>query len=377
MRIFYYETRKSWLRISVLIALIIFTALNFIRIYPGSEDKRYRLEKYTEVCEIYGGEWDNEKLDDFNEKYTEVEDNFFGGQRSEPGIFTDTISNDYFVLNQIKKEIEYEYLYPNYVHSISGKAHENAELYAESGAEFEHRSSEMIEEIYADRTVPEFHGTNWASFLFRYDFSSLLCIILLILGMSASFSAENESGMMTQIAANGKVAKTLLAKVTSAMVYCALLSVWFSFSDILFTHIFYTIDGIEMPIYSSELFQKTPYNITFADAFLLRMGIRFYSLFCLSVLIMLVSKFCSNTMTAMFSSFIVCIGLILLAGFFKGVWNPVCALYPSSYLTDFKCANIAEKPVLMLFMAIAIMTLEFAAFAAAILIHDKLSRRRR
>ena len=375
MKIFYYETRKSWLKLSVLITLIIFTALNFIRICPDAKT-RYKLRKYTEICEIYGGEWEAEKLGDFNEKYNYINEKYLSGRLDEPGIFTDTVTDDEMLLSKIKKQIEYQYMYPNHVHSITGKAHENAELYAKTGAAFEQKSNELIEELYADRVVFEFHGTDWAKFLFSYDFSSLLCVILLILGTAASFSAENESGMMTLISANGKTAETLIAKAASAMVYCAILSIWFSASDILFTYIFYTIDGVQMPIYTVELFQNTPYNITFLNAVFLRAGMRFIGLFCLSVLIMLTSKFCPNTMTAMFSGFIACIVLTLLAGFFKGVWNPICALYPGAYLTDFKCVNIAGTPVLMLYFVIAIMISEILIFAIMILIHERILRRR-
>ncbi len=381
MKIVYYEMRKSWLKASTVIFLIIFLGLNYFRLndfcrsyfktYGDFQEPYYRL--YETVC----GEITEEKLNPFKIRLGELEAEIMTQTYSteynpEKYIYTGYAHGDFSLYSlMISPEISYVATYANTSNKIAAKAVESHNFYKEIGNNYESRKNAMIYNLYSNRGISEYRATNWANAYFSYDFSSLLCIILLILGLSSSFTREHESGMEQLISAYGKTKSTVISKVISSIVFCLILTIAFTFSDLTAVDRFLVVKNINMPLYSAELFEFSPFNITFAEAMLLCAGLRLLGLFAISLLVMAISKITPNTITATVSAFAAVLFLIFLSLISDSFINPIGLLTPKKYLEKFGVMNLFGRPVLLLYVAIICAVLLSLAFIAVIALRRK------
>lgn len=386
MKIVYYEMRKSWLKLTTLIVLILFLGLNLLRIYDSCRtqytftfgrfhDPYYQL--YGTVC----GELSEEKLGPFRARAKELADIVKNQSYSTKYDPEKNISGycfgDFNLYNTfIGPEITYCATYSNLSNQIAAKAYDNYFFYTESGMEYETEKALLLYNAFSNRGVPEYRATYWTKLFFRHDFSSLLCVIMLILGLSASFSAERESGMNQLIVSSGKMKKTATAKMFSSAIYCAFLSIVFTLCDITAANILLGVDGLDMPVYSAPIFEESPFTFSFLSAILLWIGIRFLALFSLSLIMLFISRISPNTIIAMIGSFGVLMLLIILTTVSESVFNPFCALVPNAYITDFSVVNFFGKPILTLFAAVMALTAECVVLSIGILFCGRILGRR-
>lgn len=381
MKMVYYEMRKSWLKVSTVIFLIIFLGLNYFRLndfcrsyfktYGDFQEPYYRL--YETVC----GEITEEKLNPFKIRLGELEAEIMTQTYSteydpEKYIYTGYAHGDFSLYSlMISPEISYAATYTNTSNKIAAKAAESYSFYNEIGNNYESRKNAMIYNLYSNRRISEYRATNWANAYFSYDFSSLLCIILLILGLSSSFTRERESGMEQLISAYGKTKSTVISKVISSIVFCLILTIAFTVSDLIAVDRFLVIKNINMPLYSAELFELTPFNITFAEAVLVCAGLRLLGLFAISLLVMAISKITPNSIAATVSSFAAVLILIFFSLISNNFINPIGLLTPKNYLEKFSVVNLFARPVLDLYGAIICAVLLSLAFIAIIALRRK------
>lgn len=381
MKMIYFEARKSWLKVSTFVFLLVFLGFNYFRLndfcrsyyktYGNFQTPYFRL--YETVC----GEITEEKLNPFKIRAGELEAEIMTQTYSteyepEKYIYTGYAHGDFSLYSlMISPEISYAATYANTSNRIAAKAAESYNFYKEMGNDYESRKNAMIYNLYSNRAILEYRATNWANAYFSYDFSSLLCIILLILGLSPSFTRERESGMYQLISAYGKMKNTVLSKVASSVVFCAILTIIFTVSDLMGVNNFLVIKDTDMPLYSAELFELTPFNFTFTEAVFVCAGLRFLGLFEISLLVMTISKIVANTISATVSSFAAVLVLILLSLISDSLINPIGLLTPKNYLEKFSVVNLFGRPVLELYGAIICTALLCFAFIAAVVLRRK------
>lgn len=383
MKLIYFEMRKSWLRVPILILLIIMSALSAFKLSGECRAANTRRNGdgktwYWNVYKQYCGEISNEKIAEFRAVSDSLSVQYNSGNYSNAyndGYVTGYLAGDYVLYNiDIKPEIAYAVTYPNISNAIVTKAYENIEIYNSVGMNYEAKRNSLIYQAYQNRFIPEYRATFWAEIFFGYDFSSLLCVIMLAAGLSSCYTSEKESGMKTLITAANQNTKTNLAKIFSAAVYSAFLSVYFTLSDLISLNFLVGVDGLNMPIYSAETLQKSPFQFSFFTAIILWIFIRFVSLFLISLIILLLSKFSANTIISVFSAFAACLLLTLLSGWNKNVFNPVCALNPSAYIEEFSALNFFGFPILSLHIALAALAIECFITAFPIVLADKIPK---
>ncbi|MCM1167118.1 MAG: hypothetical protein NC401_14020 [Ruminococcus sp.] len=291
---------------------------------------------------------------------------------TEKYIYTGYAHGDFALYSlMISPEISYAATYSNTSNRIAAKAAESSYFYREIGNDYESRKNAMICHLYSGRRISEYRTTNWADAYFSYDFSSLLCVILLILGLSSSFTRERESGMHQLIAAYGKTGSTVMSKIASSAVFCLILTIVFTISDLMGVNDFLVIKNAEMPLYSAEIFELTPFNFTFTEAIFMCAGLRFLGLFAIALLILTISKIAPNTIAATVCSFAAVSILILLSLVSGNLFNPIGLLTPKSYLEKFGVVNLLGNPILELYGAVICAVLLCLAFIAVIAFRRK------
>ena len=361
MKIVYFEMRKSWLKISTLIVLIICAALDIYRIGNAS---RYYVSTYGDFHEPYFrlydtvcGDLDENRLAPFRERLNELAELVAGGTFSteyapEKYIYTGYTYGDYSLFSGIAEEITYCATYGNASNEIASKAAEAYHFYKSTGNNYEMKKNALIYQLYQNRNIPEYRATNWAGQYFSYDFSSLLCVVMLVLGLASSLTNEKASGMNSLMTAYGKSRKSLLAKIISTAVYCAGLTIFFTGFDIVFCNYFLGIRGVDMPIYSAPIFQNSPFGFSFLSAFFICAEMRFLGMFSIALLILLISKISPNTVVSTITSFAAFFVLIFLSLISDNVINPIGLLTPKTYIREFGTINLFGEPVLLLYAAV-------------------------
>lgn len=374
MKIIYYEMRKSWLKISVMLVLLLLTALDFYKIYSECKThtfrtgagKNYYYELYSELC----GELDDRKLDDFIKKADNLAEIVGGGvynlERDE-SLIAGNIFAEYMLFDiVVRPEIVYCVDYATQTNSIAAAAVENYRFYDTIGKTYEARKNAMIYNLYFDRSITEYRSTFWASEFFEYDYSSLLVIILIILGLSSGFTVEKSSKMNSLIGAYGGNAKTASAKTISAAVYSLVLTVYFTVFDLVAFNVIAGVDGITMPVYSVQTLSETPFEFSIFTAILLCAAAKFLGAFAFSLLILFISKISSNTVISAALSFGATVVLIALTGVKRFIFNPITALSPVDFIRDFDVVDVFGYPVLSIYFEIAAITILCAGLTAVL-----------
>lgn len=383
MKMIYFEMRKSWLRIPIFIALIILSALSVFKLNGECRSANSRRTGdgktwYQSAYKQYYGELSNEKVESFVAVSNALSAQYSSGNYSaayNDKYITGYLAGDYALFNiDIKPELAYAITYPNISNAISEKAHENVDFYNGIGMSYEAERNRLIYQSYQSRSIPEYRTTFWAEIFFNYDFSSLLCIVMLVAGLSSCFTYEKESGMKTLIIAANQRTKTELAKIASAAVYCAFLSVNFAVFDLISLHLLVGVDGLDMPIYSAETLQLSPFGFSFLSAFFLWILIRFIALFLISLIILFLSKISPNTILSIFAGLAASASLMLSALWNKGKLGTAFALNPGTYIKEFSTINFLEYPIVTLYVEIALLMLECVALGFWIILSDKMFR---
>lgn len=385
MKIVYYEMRKSWVKISTLIVLAILTVLNFIQAegtcgtyYSKTYGKRG--EAYFALYNTVCGEVSEEKIAPFRQRAKELEnevsDMVFSHEYNPDEYITGYIFGDFNLYNvDIAPEITYAATYPNISDKIAANAAECFHFYKSVGNDYEAEKYAMAYEMYQNRQIPEYRATYWTNLFFNHDFSSLLCVIMLILGLANSFTNERESGMLQIIGSSGKSKSTTLAKIASAAVYCLFLSVYFTAADLAAANIILGVDGLDMPLYSAKMLQNTPFSFSFAETILLWITVKFFALFVVALMILFVSKISPNTIISIVLSFGSALVLIFLTAVSKSIFNPFNIIAPTALAEEYSAVNIFGQPVLTLWAAIIISAVECAVLCAANTFIGQKSRR--
>lgn len=79
---------------------------------------------------------------------------------------------------------------------------DNLNIYQSAGKQYMAAKSAYILQHYSDRSVSSFYlMDSWESLL-AFDFSDLLILLLLVLGIAASFTREKETGMTMLLASS-------------------------------------------------------------------------------------------------------------------------------------------------------------------------------
>ena len=169
---------------------------------------------------------------------------------------------DYGMITQhFYQPMEYVAMYETNIKQVVKKAKDNIGFYEKSKNDYERDRNEYIVNHYSGRKINVFYdGKPWESLL-EYDFSDLLILFLIILGVVPIFISEKQNGMEELILSskNGK-SDMILAKVVSVILYIAFVVIVFSSMDFIVFKLLYGLSGGDMPVYALESYKYTPLN---------------------------------------------------------------------------------------------------------------------
>ena len=348
MKLIYFEMKKSWLKLPILFVLILLCVLDIYKIsdnyringrMSGDENKGLKNAYYNIYANDLCGEITQKKInyvkDACNKYKSEVIGKNFSKEYDENTI-TGYIYSDYSLFNFIiVPELEYAVTYPNISNSISASAYENIDFFEKHNNFPDAEKNRYIYKLYQNRNIDNYNLTEWTELYFKYDFSSLLVLIMLVVTLAPSFTSEYESGMNVMIKSSGRQGNIVNAKLISAAFFIFLLTIFFALFDLLSVNFFCGTDGFLNPVYSSPFFKYSPFSFSLFSAIIICALIKFLAFLTIGEIIFIISRLTKNTILSICFSFLIVVLLIVLSNADNSVLNPVNMLSPYKMLTEF------------------------------------------
>lgn len=310
MKLFYLEARKGILRRSVLIALILFMCLDILKI--GLD---YRSGAIREVigntegmqagfAEIYNkakGPITSETAEFLVNEYQRlsqaVADGTYSRKRQE-GTYSGYVYGDYYLLGSyFYPQMSYCVQYTTRMTERLEQESKNLKFYQSVGNKFMTAKSAYILQHYADRSISSFYlMDSWESLL-KYDFSDLLILLLLILGVAANFTRERETGMTMLLSSSKHGGWPMLAsKCGTAVFYAIGLTLVFSLLNLMTYGVLFGFQGLDCPLYAIEAYQDSPFGGTVGQFYLLSCEMKALGFSVFSLLLLLLSACFQRTL---------------------------------------------------------------------------------
>jgi hypothetical protein len=368
-----YECKKHFFKKAILIALIIFSAMNVVRIYGvynnesalASESKWS--ETYFTVYKEFSGEMTAEKIDKllsvFRPLEQKVADQTATTDMNVPGTYTGNYYSDYHLLNlYYVQPMEYAFMYRNTADGIAAAAKENAAFYADVGNIYEARRNTAIADLFSGREISEFYYTEMYQHLVQYDFSVLLVLLICIFGIASVFSTEKETEMeFILLTARRGGYSTIFAKIAACVFYATAVCAWFWLLDFAaFSLAFGTWEGAGIPVYALRDFLGSPIGVPLGAYALVSMALKTMGVIALCMGFMLIAHRFKNALLPFIFNCLAAIGLIFHEEMFLGsskillkVLNPFVLIMNRELFHKTEFVNIFGFPVLSYVCALA------------------------
>ena len=378
-RIVKFELKKLFGNRTIIVMLMLLSLINIYKI--DSEYRKYAIQNesfYNAHFEIYAdvsGAWDNAKIeyviDEYQKAKAIVDTGNYSTEPNQPDTHTGYIFGDCGLFEEIKDGMEYMYRYSDTMTELTRKAADNAAFYRQKENAYLAAENEKIEKTYQNRSISAFYDTWGLTEYFKYDFSTLLILILLVPMLSPIFSKEREIEMygLLKITHNGR--KLSLYKLLAGMAAVCIISLFFLLQDFLtFTYI-YKISGLSQPIYALSQFCYSPLTMSVGGYILLNAALKTLGFMIIGGICMAFSAVFSNEILPFCLSLAVTVIMVVTDAF--GViggasfLNPVTLLSNAKLFMDFQVIRIFDTPVFKFVLPILAATLLLIAFSILII----------
>lgn len=355
-KLFLFEMRKSFLRLSLLFLLIGLAAVNLYKVreyvrIEGDSGNQIAMGKEDVLRTMkshFYGEINQEMIDEiiaYSDKMsTIVKSGDYDTENPSDEFYTGYAFGDDRVIGDIQREVRDAYLYPNYISGTMDRA-DNAIEFFTGRNEYEVRKYEYLKTLYGERKINVYGDFEAAVLYFDYQFSSLVIMVLMIFVFSSSFSNEMMTGTDKIIKSGGRAGDVFWAKHFTMYAFAAVMTVFFSVMDLLYFGRFYGLQYLEQPLYTISEYRYTPYDITIFGAFAMSCLFKFIALVFVGEVILTVSSLTKNLGAAMTLCF-AALGAVIFAGIYVPDWaSPFNMFSTERMICSFDCLNVFGYPV--------------------------------
>ncbi len=369
-RIIFFELKKLFRNRLILVMLALLSVLNVYHIYSdyaenvGTEKSYY--DAYFNVYKDVSGSWDTETIEYVVSEYEKakaiVDAKNFSTESDQPDTYTGYIFGDYGLFEKIKTEMEILYHYDGAMAELAQKAADNAAFFQQKENSYLMKVNQKIEKAYQNRTVSAFYDTFGLTEYFKYDFSTLLILILLIPMLSPLFAKEHEIEMYGLLKITPNFRKMSVCKMLTGAIAICFVSVIFLLEDLLTFTYLYHISGFSQPIYTLSAFFYSPLNVSISSYIMLNAALKLLGFLVLGGVCMFVSSLVKNEIIPFCTSFAVTLILVVTDAFIEhnvvSILNPVTLFSNGKLFREFQVTSIFETPVYTFSLPIAAAVLE-------------------
>ncbi|CAH0117815.1 MULTISPECIES: ABC transporter permease [unclassified Paenibacillus] len=281
VRLIGFEWRKHFLKTSVIVAVLLFSVLNVVKIYSVYEGNSllaypHWKELYWKMYGDFGGPMTDEKIGKLMAIYRPLEQQTADRTasttyRNANTYLTNVYEDFYFFDWNYVNPMKYAYDYKAYARDVAGAAKDNMDFYRSLGNSYEYHKNEAIAKLFQGRSVASFSYTEMYKYYVQYDFSALLVLFICLYGLMHVFLSEKETEMDTLLlTATAGGLKTIWAKLFASALFVCGVSFWFWLLDFAaFSAIFGFWDAASSPLYVLEDFIHASLNASLGQYALL------------------------------------------------------------------------------------------------------------
>ncbi|MGE7997840.1 ABC transporter permease [Lysinibacillus sp. NPDC093190] len=374
MKIFIFECRKQFFKKSIIVAILLFSVLNIVKIHSiydtssllsKSTDPTWKY-LYWEMYEDFRGTITNEKIEKLMSIYQplneQTADMTASTAMDNPNTYTGNLYNDtYFFQWNFVNPMEYAYMYRNYANNVVTTAKKNKDFFESIENEYEYRKNAAIVEMYKGRIIPSFSYVEMYKNLIHYDFSTILVILICIYALVNVFIFEKETEMdLLLLTTKAGGSKTVLAKIMASVIFVCFVSSWFWLIDFAaFAIIFESLEGTFSPIYSIENFVNSSIDVNLGEFVILSNLLKTVGILVLALVVLFVTTLFKNTLAPFIISLILTFGSIYIQEMNMGssrillkVLNPYTLIVNRELFRNTEFVNLFGYPVISYILAL-------------------------
>jgi hypothetical protein len=356
------ELKKMWKNPVILIVILIFMALDLFNIYRNYNIKNGVEDYYVSGQLILENQLDGAITD---EKVSTISSNVSTLNEQCDGEFAEQKEPDsQFITGYAFWDLQLWTSYENYIdraeeysENLSAKldtALENVEYYSDKN-EFYSIENQLYYNTYNGRQITEIYDTDRLPDYFKYSFSSVLIIVVLLLGVVPIFCNEYECNMNTILLTSycGR-RKTVNSKITASLIFTLIVAILFFLCDFAGFMIFDRIDGLNQVIYAIQGYENIPLNLKVWQFCILLLIMKLIGMWIISLVFLLLSRLFKKSvmpftcgLVVVFVMMICKVFLTTQTGQIINIFNPITLLTSYNVLSDFNVINAFGNPVFM------------------------------
>lgn len=334
LRLIYYEIRKNFLQKTVLIglALALFTnSLYLVVDYFYGMDNQKKIvtshnvdsacyDYYLSLHKTYDGIITENKVRNsvktYSDLYNKVEDGSYSRELQE-GNATGYIYGDYYYMKTyIYEPLKYAATYTEVMKNVISRINDNISFYKKVNNQYQINNQEYLLHSYQNRTINTFYETGAWKYLFDYNFSDLLILLMLLLGIISIFTSEKLNGMDVLIQSNRLGKQNLyIGKYVAILIYTGSLSALFSLFNYIIVKGIYGLPGSSRPLYSIEEYQYTTLNGSLLSFYYLISLMKVIGFIVVAIIIGIISQRTNNIVKSFLISVIAMVGGLYISGY--------------------------------------------------------------
>lgn len=341
-----WKSRFLWGMFVVLILIDIYQITQNVHSITSISDGEKKI--YEKICGEYTEEKNTWLLETLSAYEEQIKNGGYetGGQVE--GTYTGYVMGDYMVLESNYEQMKEDYQYRTYAKQIAEKAKNNVERLQGTKYQFERNKYSMIYHSFAKRKITAFHYDDLVNSFFEYDFSTILEILIVVVG-TLNFLDRNRRFKMLELMDTAKIAKRKyrFCQLASIFLFSGMVLATFTGIDLLlFQRGNLSIDNWLDPLYSVQGYEETLFDGSVFQFFLMWLLGRYLVLVFFGVfLFACYSVFYSETVTIALEM-VIFVGSVTICLNWKWWWNPIGLLNSQEICKAHDLYNFFSIPVL-------------------------------
>lgn len=263
-----------------------------------------------------------------------------------------------------------------YADNLEGKietASDNIAYYKDRNP-FYSAENELYFHTYSNRIINEIYDTDTLPDYFSYCFSSVLMVIVLLIGVVPVFCNECECDMHTVLLTSrfGR-RRTINAKIFSSVIFTIAVSLLFATADFFAFWSFDGIDGLSAPLYAVQGYENTSLSLSVFQFCILLFIIKTVGILVVSLIFLLFSRLFKKSVVPFVCGLVTFFLLMMSKVFFTNqigriinLFNPITLLTSNDLFMDFNVLNVLGQPIFMWQFALFVGMLIVAALFSVI-----------
>ena len=359
-----FEFYKIASRKNIIFLLILPVILNFIYLRNTYSDTETDAINYKNgrnlLYEEVEGSITHETFDFLNKRFIELSSTTENGRGDAKTIsnfetYTGYVFGDFMLFSQLHKEyvsaIEYENKIDNKVEALK----QAKELFSDKREQ--NKINKMLT-MYQHREINVFYDYQGVEILLYNNFSTFLCLLILIFIVTQVICSEYESGNYKILYAT-KIGRTkvMKAKLITVISFVFIVYSMLSIQDFWFLQINNGVHGLLSPLFAIHKLSMSFFSASILVAYGYTLFLRLLGLLFISILVMIAAMIIKK-------SYILIVGtllslFLLFSNFHLSLFNPITYLQPIKMLGIVDFVFIFDYPILKYQYSIGVLILSF------------------